>query len=50
MRVFQGSFKRVRAVAAGCEFLARLPATRPLREGDVADFHCAGRDLILLTR
>ena len=48
--VFQGSFKRVCAVAAGHEFLARLPATTPLRDGDVADFHCASHDLILLTR
>jgi ABC-type Fe3+/spermidine/putrescine transport system ATPase subunit len=48
--LFQGSFKRVRAVTAGTEFLARIPADAPLREGDVVDFHCAGRNVILLTR
>jgi spermidine/putrescine transport system ATP-binding protein len=48
--VFQGSFKRVRAVTRGTEFLARLPADVALRVGDVADFHCLRRNIILLTR
>jgi spermidine/putrescine transport system ATP-binding protein len=48
--VFQGSFKRVRACTAGTEFLARIAADAPVKTGDVVDFHCPRRHVIVLTR
>jgi spermidine/putrescine transport system ATP-binding protein len=51
--VFQGSFKRVTAVperAAQVSLLARLPADATVRAGDLVEFACDPRHVLVLTR
>jgi spermidine/putrescine transport system ATP-binding protein len=51
--VFQGSFKRVTAVpesASDLALLARLPADAPVRTGDIVEFSCDPRHVLVLTR
>lgn len=51
--VFQGSFKRVGATpesAPQLSLLARLPADAPVRPGDVVEFSCDPRHVLVLTR
>ncbi|WP_119275097.1 ABC transporter ATP-binding protein [Taklimakanibacter deserti] len=51
--VFQGSFKRVTAAperAAQIDLLARLPADAAVRAGDVVEFACDPRHVLVLTR
>jgi len=51
--VFQGSFKRVTAAperAAQIDLLARLPADAVVRSGDVVEFACDPRHVLVLTR
>jgi spermidine/putrescine transport system ATP-binding protein len=51
--VFQGSFKRVAATperAPQISLLARLPADEPVRPGDLAEFACDPRHVLVLRR
>jgi spermidine/putrescine transport system ATP-binding protein len=48
--VFQGSFKRVRAVSLATEFLARVPADAAVGTGETVDFHCPRRHVVLLRK
>jgi spermidine/putrescine transport system ATP-binding protein len=51
--VFQGSFKRVTAKPekdAAMTLLARLPADSAVLPGDVMDFACDPRHVLVLTR